>query len=195
MPSANNCLLFFCQIAPLFLAKSPPTTLIMLWSLPSFSVVSPCCWLLFCFVSPAPTPACATFGSAKGGSSGAGFAYQAKIHLLLLAAAAFAVNNLSKIWPCEPTYFHFRCHRGRLSRLFFNQSRRCLHRFMFRRSGINYLGSLAAAQLTLQAIFVSTFLRFHDFGMNSFIPLKVIAFSDFQRCASFCTELIGNASH
>ena len=94
MPSANNCLLFFCQIAPLFLAKSPPTTLIMLWSLPSFSVVSPCCWLLFCFVSPAPAPACATFGSAKGGSSGAGFAYQTKILLLLLADAAFAVITL-----------------------------------------------------------------------------------------------------
>lgn len=94
MPSANNCLLFFCQIAPLFLAKSPPTTLIMLWSLSSFSVVSPCCWLLFCFVSPAPTTACAPIGSAKGGSSGAAFAYQTKIHLLLLAAAAFAVISL-----------------------------------------------------------------------------------------------------
>lgn len=163
--------------------------------LSSFSVVSPCCWLLFCFVSPAPAPACAPFGSAKGGASGAGFAFQTKILLLLLAAAAFAANNFSIIWPCEPTYFHFRCLRGRLSRLFISQSRRCLHRFMFRRFGINCLGSLMAAQLTLQAIFVSTFLRFHGFGQNSFIPLKVIAFSDFQRCASFCTELIRNASH
>lgn len=147
------------------------------------------------FVWPAPAPACATFGSAKGEASGAGFAYQTKILLLLLAAAAFAVNNLSKIWPCEPTYFHFRCHRGRLSRLFFNQSRRCLLRFMFRRFGLNCLGSLTAAQLTLQAIFVSTFLRFHGFGQNSFMPLKVIAFSDFQRRASFCARSIGNASH
>lgn len=147
------------------------------------------------FVWPAPAPACAPFGSAKGGASGAGFAYQIKIQLLLLAAAGFAANNLSKIWPCEPTYFHFRCHRGRLSRLFISQSRRCLHRFMFRRSGINYLGCLTAAQLTLQSIFVSTFLRFHGFGLNSFMPLKVIAFSDFQSRASFCTELIGNASH
>ena len=66
---------------------------------------------------------------------------------------------------------------------------------MFRLSGLTYLGSLSAAQLTLQAIFVSTFLRSHGCLLNSFMPLKVVAFSDFQRRASFCTELIRDASH
>lgn len=110
-------LLFFCRGAQRLSGKKPTHHPILLWSLVIFCWVS-CRSVVFVLPRQPPRPPAHAMASAKGGSPGAAFVCQAKILLLLMAAVGFAVNTLAKISPCEPTYFHFRCHLGRLSRLF-----------------------------------------------------------------------------